>query len=212
MFRSYRKTFVRRLPRKKALGFLSSTNKKEPGAFAPARRTQTMLGHANKNIMLKLGIISDTHGCVSETAVAVKLFRDRGVQTVIHCGDIGDTAVVKTFQRLETHFVLGNMDKDEESLRTAIEETGNHFHGQFGSIEKSGKRIAFLHGDNVERFERELESGNWDLLCYGHTHMAECQMRNSTLRLNPGAFVRVPRPTVAIVTLPDLTVEMFDLT
>ncbi|MCL2005883.1 MAG: YfcE family phosphodiesterase [Planctomycetaceae bacterium] len=160
--------------------------------------------------MLKLGIISDTHGALNETARAIKLFREHAVQTVIHCGDIGDATIIKALQKMETHFVLGNMDKDKEVLRIAIEATGNHFHGLFGFIEKLGKRIAFMHGDNSERFEHESKSGNWDLLCFGHTHVAEIQHRNSTVLLNPGAFIRAV-PSVAIVTLPDLTVEMMDV-
>ena len=51
----------------------------------------------------------------------------------------------------------------------------------------------------------------WDLLCFGHTHTASLQMHGSTMLLNPGAFKRVFRPTVAIVTLPDMTVERFDV-
>jgi len=155
--------------------------------------------------MSKLGIISDTHGCLKETVRAVQLFRERNVQTVIHCGDIGGSAVVRAFQRITTHFVLGNMDNDAETLRLVIDETGNHFHGCFGSIEQDGKRIAFLHGHETERFEQELASGNWDLLCYGHTHAADMQMRGATLLLNPGAFTRVSQPTITIVTLPELT-------
>ena len=165
----------------------------------------------SKLIMSKLGIISDTHGLLNETVLAVQLFRESGVQAVIHCGDIGGNAIVEAFQGLETHFVLGNVDGDSEVLRCTIAETGNHFHGWFGSIEQSGKRIAFLHGHQSEKFDQELESGNWDLLCYGHTHIAALQMHGSTMLLNPGAFQRVFRPTVAIVTLPDLTVERFDL-
>jgi len=161
--------------------------------------------------MSKLGIISDTHGLLNETVLAVQLFRESDVQAVIHCGDIGSSAVVGAFHDIETHFVLGNMDGDSETIRLAVAETGNHFHGWFGSIERWGKRIAFLHGHQSEKFDQELESGNWDLLCYGHTHIAALQMHGSTMLLNPGAFYRVFRPTVAIVTLPDLTVERFDL-
>ena len=161
--------------------------------------------------MSKLAVISDTHGLLKETLSAVQLFRKHDVQTVIHCGDIGGRAVVQAFQQIETHFVLGNMDADEESLRNAIKETGNHLHDWFGSIERAGKRIAFLHGHQSEKFEQESESGNWDLLCYGHTHIASLQIRGSTLLLNPGAFKRVFRPTIALVTLPDLTVERFDI-
>jgi len=161
--------------------------------------------------MSKLGIISDTHGRLNETVRALQLFREQDVQTIIHCGDIGENAVVQAFQRTATHFVLGNMDNDGESLRLTVEATGNYFHGWFGSIELSGKRIAFLHGHESEKFEQELESGHWDLLCYGHTHVATLQRHGSTWLLNPGAFIRVSRPTVAVVTLPDLTVESFDL-
>ena len=108
----------------------------------------------------KLGIISDTHGLLNETLLAVQLFRDHDVQTVIHCGDIGSSAVVKAFQGIETHFVFGNMDDENETLRLVAEETGNRLHGWFGSIERSGKRIAFLHGHLTSVFEQELKSGN----------------------------------------------------
>jgi len=161
--------------------------------------------------MSKLGIISDTHGLLNETLLAVRLFREQGVQTVIHCGDIGGSGIVGAFQELETHFVLGNMDSDEETLRLAAGETGNHFHGWFGSIERLGKRIAFLHGHQSEKMEQEIESGNWDLICYGHTHVPALQIRGRTMLLNPGAFKKVFRPTIAVVTLPDLTVERFDI-
>ena len=158
----------------------------------------------------KLGVISDTHGLLNETVRAVRLFREHGVQTIIHCGDIGSSAVVKAFQGIETHFVLGNMDGESENLQLVAEETGNQLHGWFGSIELSGKRIAFSHG-HLPQFEEELENGNWDLLCFGHTHVATLQMHGATLLLNPGAFQRVLQPTIAIVTLPDMTVERFDV-
>jgi putative phosphoesterase len=161
--------------------------------------------------MAKLGVISDTHGCVDETILAVQLFREQDVQAVVHCGDIGSSAVVRALQGLETHFVLGNVDGGGETLRLAIEETGNHFHGLFGSIELAKKRIAFLHGHQTDKFDRESASGNWDLICYGHTHIAALQMHGATMLLNPGAFKKVFRPTVAIVTLPDLTVERYDI-
>ena len=158
----------------------------------------------------KLGIISDTHGLVDETVRAVRLFREHDVQAIIHCGDIGSCEVVRAFQGIETHFVLGNMDGENATLRLAAEETGNQLHGWFGSMERAGKRIAFAHG-HLPQFEQEMESGNWDLLCFGHTHVASLQMHGSTMLLNPGAFKMVPHPTIAIVTLPEMTVERFDV-
>jgi len=161
--------------------------------------------------MSKLGVISDTHGCLNETILAVQCFREHDVQTVIHCGDIGGIAVVRAFQGLATHFVFGNVDDEAEELWFAAAETGNRFHGSFGSIELAGKCIAFLHGHDFAKFEQESASGHWDLLCFGHTHVASLQMHGSTMLLNPGAFKRVFRPTIAVVTLPDLNVERFDI-
>ncbi|MCL2711175.1 MAG: YfcE family phosphodiesterase [Planctomycetaceae bacterium] len=158
----------------------------------------------------KLGIISDTHGLVDETVRAVRLFREHDVQAIIHCGDIGSSEVVRAFQGIETHFVLGNMDGENATLRLVAEETGNQLHGWFGSMERADKRIAFAHG-HLPQFEQEMESGNWDLLCFGHTHVASLQMHGSTMLLNPGAFKMVPHPTIAIVTLPEMTVERFDV-
>jgi putative phosphoesterase len=162
--------------------------------------------------MAKLGIISDTHGCLDKTALAVQLFRSQKVQEIIHCGDICDESTVRLFYGIETHFVFGNMDDDNsEELCFAIKNTANHFHNWFGSIDRLGKRIAFLHGHESDKFDQELENGNWDLLCYGHTHVAALHTQGTTLLLNPGALVRVSKPSVAIVTLPDLIVEQFSL-
>lgn len=157
--------------------------------------------------MKKLGVLSDTHGNLADTLRAVALFRDRGVSTIVHCGDIGGEGIVRAFEGIETHFVYGNMDGENERLRRAAEETGNTLHGWFGSIELEGRRIAFLHGHRGDRFEQEAGSGNWDLLCYGHTHFPALQQRGGTLLLNPGAFQRVAVPRIAVVLLPELTVE-----
>jgi putative phosphoesterase len=157
--------------------------------------------------MIKLGVISDTHGELIATTEAVRLFRERGVSVIVHCGDIGGEAVVEAFRGIETHFVYGNTDGEAEFLRDAARRTGNRLHGWFGSLELDGKQIFFLHGHQNVRFDDETESGKWDLICYGHTHIPSLQMFRETILLNPGAFKRVATPTVAIVSLPEMDVE-----
>lgn len=158
---------------------------------------------------MKLGVISDTHGRLNETFKAIELFRSQGVTEIIHCGDIGGVDIIRAFEGIPTHFVLGNTDGENEFYRAVAEETGNVLHGWFGSIERNGKKVFFLHGHHNARFDKELNSGSWDLICYGHTHFASLQMENGTLLLNPGAFQRVATPCVAVVTLPELNVESF---
>ncbi len=159
----------------------------------------------------KIGILSDTHGNVSDTKLAVELFRRQGVSVVLHCGDIGGAQIVRLFQGIEAHFVYGNMDGQSKILKKEIAAAGGVLHGATGSLEIEGVRIFFLHGHDNSLFHDALNAGDWNLICYGHTHQAELRMHGNTLVLNPGAFVRVSAPRVAVVTLPDLTVDSFDL-
>lgn len=159
--------------------------------------------------MKKIGVISDTHGKLTETQWAVELFEQQGVSLIIHCGDIGDTEVVHAFRGKETHFIFGNTDGENAMLRYAAEEDGNRHHGWFGSLVCEGVRVFFLHGHQTERFETEINSGNWDLICFGHTHQAVYQLCGSTRILNPGALHRVARPSVAVIALPEMNVENF---
>ncbi|MDR1964982.1 MAG: YfcE family phosphodiesterase [Planctomycetaceae bacterium] len=157
--------------------------------------------------MYRLGVLSDTHGRLSETRLAVRIFRERGVTKIIHCGDIGGIAVIQAFRGIETHFVFGNTDCEHDLLRLAASEEGHFVHGWFGSLEWENKKIGFLHGHHQHQFDLELNSGHWDLMCYGHTHTPLLQMHGETLLLNPGAFSRITVPQVAIVTIPELNVE-----
>jgi len=161
--------------------------------------------------MTILGIISDTHGQLEPTKRARKIFEEQGVSIVIHCGDIGSEEVVRAFEGIETHFVYGNMDGENDALRRAATETGNTLHGWQGAFERCGRKICFMHGHQSERFEVELCSEHWDLLCIGHTHFPLLQQFGETTLLNPGALHRVPIPRVAIVRLPELEVQNFAL-
>ncbi|MGE3778384.1 MAG: metallophosphoesterase family protein, partial [Pirellulaceae bacterium] len=46
-----------------------------------------------------------------------------------------------------------------------------------------------------------------DLVCYGHTHQALERFEGATHVLNPGAVYRAKPHSVAVVRLPELTVE-----
>src|SRR5262249_26664115 len=50
-----------------------------------------------------------------------------------------------------------------------------------------------------------IASGAWDLVCYGHTHVAELHRAGRTLVLNPGALFRASPHTLAVVDLVTLT-------
>jgi putative phosphoesterase len=155
---------------------------------------------------LLLGIVSDTHGHIANTQRAIRMLSSLKVEQVLHCGDIGSEAVVSLFSEWPTHFVFGNVDEDHSRLSAAITSCGQHEHGRFGRLELATRRIAFLHGDDPQRLRESMSSGEFDLVCYGHTHQAEKHREGSTWVVNPGALYRAQQHTLAVVQLPELII------
>jgi len=160
---------------------------------------------------MHLGIVSDTHGHTGNTLQAVAQLNELGVDAIIHCGDIGSVQIVPLFAGWPAHFVLGNVDDDESSLRWVVEDQGAQFHGRAAAIELEGKKIAVIHGDNYDALQAAIGSGEYDLVCTGHTHKRELRSEGGTLVLNPGALYRANPKTFAVVSLPDLDVEFVEL-
>ena len=151
---------------------------------------------------MRIGIVSDSHGHVELTLAAVRMLESLQVDRVLHCGDIGSAAVVELFAAWPTDFVFGNCDGNRGELAVAIEGAGQTCHGEFGALEIAGKRVALLHSHDGVRFREALQSGAWDLVCYGHTHVASIDRYGATLALNPGALYRANPHSLAIVELP----------
>ena len=153
-----------------------------------------------------LGIVSDTHGQIEFTRAAVRMLESFAVEHVIHCGDIGSPDVVGLFQQWPTHFVFGNVDTSERVLRRAIEAADQTCQERFGTLDLLGRHIAFLHGDDATLLQETIAGGLYDLVCYGHTHVAEQHRQGKTLVVNPGAIYRAQPHTLAIAKLPQLEV------
>jgi putative phosphoesterase len=150
---------------------------------------------------MKIGILSDTHGRADATVAAIRLLRERGVELILHCGDVDSPATVRLFTGVVTHFVFGNWDLDKGKLRSAMREIGAVCHGELGRLELAGKRIAWLHGHVRGQRHRLEVSQEWDFMFYGHSHKVEAHRSGRTLVLNPGALHRAKVKTVAIVNV-----------
>jgi len=150
---------------------------------------------------MRIAVVSDTHGHIGSTRAAVQLVAQEDVAAVLHCGDIGSADVIPLFAGCPTHFVFGNVDHDEARLAKAIEQAGQTCHSRFGSLELAGRKIAWLHSDDRALFDETVNADVWDLVCYGHTHVAEQHRVGRTLVLNPGALFRATPHTFAVVDL-----------
>jgi putative phosphoesterase len=160
---------------------------------------------------LRLGVISDTHGHVELTRPAVRMLESLEVDAVLHCGDIGSMAVVELFAAWPTHFVFGNCDENTGSFAAAIERAGQTCHGMFGDLEFDGLKVALLHSHERNRFRDAIDSGQYRLVCYGHTHVAAIDRRGETVVLNPGAIYRASPHTIAVVDLPAVEASIIEL-
>lgn len=156
-----------------------------------------------------LAVVSDTHGHVDFARRAVRVLEPFQPVCLIHCGDIGSTAIPSVFAGFSAHYVIGNVDHYEEpELAVAIQEAGQQFAGRFGELTLQGKKIAWLHGDDERRLAQTISGGAYDLVCSGHTHQQMQKQVGQTLYLNPGALYRANPRTCCVVDLADLTVTV----
>jgi putative phosphoesterase len=160
---------------------------------------------------MKIAIISDTHSRHATVEWAVAEIKKRGVQTVLHCGDIEDPQTVRLFAGLDAHFVLGNCDYYVEDLRQTMEEVGAHFHGHWGTLELAGRKLGFMHGHNALRLQEAEDSGVLDYLFHGHTHVAADRRNGPTRVINPGALHRARPKTFVVLDLASGAVESIAL-
>jgi putative phosphoesterase len=139
------------------------------------------------------------------------MFESLEIDAVLHCGDIGTIDVVELFSAWPTHFVFGNCDENTAAFAKAIEKSGQKGHGHFGNLEFDGIRVALLHSHERQRFRQAIDSGDYRLVCYGHTHVAAKDRRGETLVLNPGAIYRASPHSIAVVDLPAVEATIIEL-
>ena len=157
-----------------------------------------------------LGVVSDTHGNIPNTQAAVRMLEALQLSAVVHCGDIGAAEIPPLFHLWPTHFVRGNVDRDSLAIQSAMPESGT-FHDRFADLTIAQRRIAVVHSDDFKRFRAAIDSGLYDLVCYGHTHVAEQHVEGKTLVLNPGALHRANPHSLAVVDLETMEATISNL-
>ncbi|HEY2760468.1 MAG TPA: YfcE family phosphodiesterase [Pirellulales bacterium] len=155
--------------------------------------------------------MSDTHGHVDLTRPAVRMLESLEVNTVLHCGDIGSVEIIELFAAWPTHFVFGNCDYNTDELAAAIRKAGQTCHGLFGDLDFEGVRVALLHSHERRRFRETIDSGDYQLVCYGHTHVAAIDRHDETLVVNPGAIYRAEPHSLAVIDLPAVEATIIKL-
>jgi len=136
-----------------------------------------------------IGLIADTHDNLPMVDRAVKRLNVENVELVLNAGDYVAGFVIPRFKELKAKLigVFGNNDGDHELLRKRFSENKRlELRGNFAEITADGLKIALLHGGDVELLEALIDQERFDVVVYGHTHIAEIRRKGETLVVNPG--------------------------
>jgi uncharacterized protein len=120
----------------------------------------------------RVGLISDTHGLIRPAALDAL----RGSELIIHCGDIGDAAVLEALRRLSpVRAIRGNNDKGvwAQSLPT------------HDVVEVGGHAIYVLH--DLAELDLDPGAAGFTAVVFGHSHKPAIETRGKTLFVNPGS-------------------------
>ncbi len=161
---------------------------------------------------MKIGVMSDSHDHIPNVNAALDAFRDKGVEHVIHAGDICAPFAFLPFKNKEMPFdaVFGNNDGEWLLLVKLAEGIGRVQKGPV-SLKLGGREIALMHEPVF--VDALADSGHFDLVVYGHSHDLERRERGRALVLNPGetcGYLR-GKSTVMVADLDDMTVETIEL-
>ena len=131
--------------------------------------------------MIRLGVIADTHG-LFDPAIRRHF---RGVDQIIHAGDIGNRSVIEHLERIApVTAVSGNVDRYEESgFPTEAIITLNGFRIAI-------RHVVFEAGKLAKEGRAFLDRTRPDICIFGHTHQPKSEWLGDTLLFNPGSAGR----------------------
>jgi len=158
-----------------------------------------------------IAVLSDAHDNIWNLADALRQVRAAGAEVLIFCGDFCApftlTQIGEGFVG-PVHSVLGNNDGDPRLLLLNAQAAGNvTLHGQYAELTLAGRRVAVNHYPEIAR--RVAESGQFDLVCYGHNHLAKVEQIGATVLANPGEIMgRFGAPSFGLY---DTATGQFDL-
>ncbi len=122
--------------------------------------------------MSTLGVISDTHGLLRPEALAAL----RGVDHILHAGDVGDPAILGALRDLAPLTAIrGNIDRDGPCA--ALPETE--------IVTLQGHTFYMLHDRHV--LDLDPVAAGFAAVVSGHSHRPSIEWRHGVLYLNPGS-------------------------
>jgi len=155
--------------------------------------------------IMRIGVLSDSHNNIGNLLKALRVFREEGIEKLIHCGDMVNVMTAKQMSGFDVIYVNGNMDDSAAAVNDALwvlnpsnETAGDVYTGKIG-----GRKIAVTHSHLAGKLDQLIRSRSYDIVFHGHTHRKRDEMIGKTRVINPGALggARYEPRTVCIVDL-----------
>ncbi len=157
-----------------------------------------------------IGIMSDTHDNLPLVKKAIHLFNEKGIGHMLHAGDYTSPFTLKLFKDLHCKYtgIFGNNDGDKLLLQDRAE--GNIYNQPY-IFTLHNRKIVMMHEHHVA--DALADSGHFDLVIYGHTHIPDVRKVKNTLIVNPGevSTYLYGKSTIATVDLEKMEAEIFEL-
>lgn len=136
-----------------------------------------------------IGILSDTHNNLKNLNLALGIFQSRGIQTLIHCGDLTGVEVAQAMDGFQVICVLGNGDTASGEVRaTLLAQNPENYVGLQYTGRIDDTRIAATHGHLPGLVDELTHSGQYDYVFKGHSHQHQDARIGFTRLINPGAL------------------------
>lgn len=140
--------------------------------------------------LIRIGLVSDTHGLLRPEALAFL----RGCDHIVHGGDIGDAAILEALAQLAPLTVVrGNNDQGDWA--SGLPESA--------LLKIGGISLYALH--DLAQLAIEAAEAGLRVVVSGHSHQAKIEERGGVLFVNPGSAG--PRRFKLPVTLAELLVD-----
>lgn len=136
---------------------------------------------------MKIAIVADTHNNWPNFKKAIEWIMKEKIKLILHCGDICNQETIDEAKKQfngEIKFVKGNGDYDLDIPDKQ-------------ELEFNSKKIGFVHFPDYAK--KMAQSGNFDLVFYGHTHRPWDEKVGNTHMINPGELAgQFYKPTFAV--------------
>jgi uncharacterized protein len=122
--------------------------------------------------MTRIGVISDTHGLIRPEALDAL----RGVDRILHAGDIGRLEVLERLRELApVSAVRGNVDREDWALTLPLTTL----------VEAEESTLYLLH--DVGALDLDPRAAGIGAVVAGHSHRPAHEVRDGVLFFNPGS-------------------------